>query len=98
MCRCSRFVRCVWRIAANGVANGDSLAQATIRVVGGLLSAHLLLTDRRIPFGETGTSWYKGELLYLAKTLAEKLLPAFDSATGIPYPRVHLKVIHKLPQ
>lgn len=35
--------------------------------------------------------WYKGELLDLAKDLGYRLLPAFNTTTGIPYGRVNLK-------
>ncbi|KAI8819640.1 alpha-mannosidase [Fimicolochytrium jonesii] len=62
--------------------------EVTIRMLGGLLSAHILATDSdtgfRIP-------WYKGELLELARDLANRLLPAFNTATGLPWPRVHLQ-------
>lgn len=36
----------------------------------------------------TGMSWYNGELLDLARDIGERLLPAFNTTTGIPYPRV----------
>lgn len=32
--------------------------------------------------------WYKGELLNMAKDLGYRLLPAFNTTTGIPYARV----------
>lgn len=34
---------------------------------------------------------YDGQLLRLAKDLAERLLPAFYTSTGMPYPRVNLR-------
>jgi Glycosyl hydrolase family 47 len=34
---------------------------------------------------------YDGQLLRLAVDLAERLLPAFSTSTGIPYPRVNLR-------
>ena len=34
---------------------------------------------------------YNGQLLRLALDLATRLLPAFQTATGIPYPRVNLR-------
>ena len=34
---------------------------------------------------------YDGQLLRLAQDLAHRILPAFDTATGIPYPRVNLR-------
>ena len=32
--------------------------------------------------------WYDGELVKLAEELGMRLLPAFNTSTGIPYPRV----------
>lgn len=42
-----------------------------------------------------GGFMYSGQLLRLAFDLAERLLPAFYSATGMPYPRVNLR--HGIP-
>ena len=81
--------------------------ETVIRGVGGLLSAHqFAVGDLPIrgyrPIQETrggkiGILWeddfvYDGQLLRLAKDLAERLLPAFSTPndTGIPYPRVNL--------
>lgn len=59
------------------------------RVLGGLLSAHLLVTDTSHTFGNLSLPNYNDELLTLAHDLASRLLPAFSgTATGIPYPRV----------
>uniref|UniRef100_M4F4I4 alpha-1,2-Mannosidase n=1 Tax=Brassica campestris TaxID=3711 RepID=M4F4I4_BRACM len=59
-----------------------SVFETTIRVLGGLLSAHLIASDyatgMRIPS-------YDNELLVLAEDLARRMLPAFDTPTGIPY-------------
>lgn len=35
-----------------------------------------------------GMSWYEGELLKLAADIGNRLLPAFNTSTGMPYPRV----------
>ena len=51
--------------------------EITIRHLGGLLSSYQLTRDRR--------------LLRLAEDLGNRLLPAFDSPTGIPYRFVNLK-------
>ena len=32
--------------------------------------------------------WYADELLNMAKDIGTRLLPAFNTTTGIPYPRV----------
>ena len=56
--------------------------------MGGLISAHLLLTDASQPFCKFQAN-YENELLDLAHDLASRLLPAFENtATGIPHPRV----------
>lgn len=51
--------------------------EITIRLFGGLLSAYQLDGDERF--------------LELAKDLGDRLLPVFDSPTGMPYVRVHLQ-------
>ena len=51
--------------------------EITIRHLGGLLSAYQMTGDAR--------------LLELAKDLGRRLLPAFDSPTGMPYRFVHLQ-------
>ena len=61
------------------------------RVLGGLLSAHMLIIDKEQPFGDLTPDFYDNELLYLAHDLASRLMPAFEgTGTGIPYPRVSL--------
>jgi hypothetical protein len=84
--------------------------ETVIRGVGGLLSAHQFAigdlpitgynpvnTRKR---GKTGIHWkngmvYDGQLIRLAQDLAERLLPAFLTPTGLPYPRVNLR--HGVP-
>jgi ER degradation enhancer, mannosidase alpha-like 2 len=51
--------------------------EITIRLLGGLLSSHQLTGDKR--------------LLNLAEDLGNRLLPAFDSPTGMPFVKVNLK-------
>lgn len=60
--------------------------EVTIRVLGGLLSAHLLAKDNNMG---SKISWYKDELLLMAKDLGDRLMPAFDTKFGLPYPRVY---------
>ncbi|XP_034199560.1 alpha-mannosidase I MNS4 isoform X2 [Prunus dulcis] len=64
-----------------------SVFETTIRVLGGLLSAHLIASDyatgMKIPT-------YNNELLNLAEDLARRLLPAFDTPSGIPFGSVNL--------
>ncbi|GAM25915.1 hypothetical protein SAMD00019534_090900 [Acytostelium subglobosum LB1] len=59
-----------------------SVFETNIRVLGGLLSAHLL--------AEEHMSTYTGGLLPLALDLGERILVAFDTPTGIPYGAVNL--------
>lgn len=91
----SEFQLAVERVIKNVSFDKDNVVQvfeANIRVLGALLSAHLLMTDSSQPLGPLKPSWYNDELLHLARDLANRLLPAFtESATGIPYPRVNLR-------
>lgn len=59
--------------------------ETTIRMLGGLLSAHYLSTI--LPDVAS-----RRDNIYLSKAveLAERLLPAYDSRSGIPYASVHL--------
>jgi len=80
--------------------------ETVIRGVGGLLSAHqFAVGDLPIRGYEAkvkqkgareGIFWpnglvYDGQLLRLATDLAERLMPAFSTPTGLPYPRVNLR-------
>lgn len=59
-----------------------SVFEVNIRIVGGLLSAHLL--SHKAGIEEIGYPC-NGPLLRLAEKVARKLLPAFDTKTGMPY-------------
>lgn len=63
-----------------------SVFETNIRMIGGLLSGHLLSEHLQEKYDLM--KWYNGELLVLAKELGYKLLPAFNTSTGIPHPRV----------
>ena len=66
-----------------------SRACFTCRVLGSLLSAHLIIRDPMQPFGPLSQTDYNDELLDLAHDLGSRLLAAFENtATGIPHPRV----------
>ena len=58
------------------------------RVLGSLLSAHLIIKDPLQPFGDMVPLDYDNELLLLAHDIANRLMAAFETATKIPYPRV----------
>lgn len=64
-----------------------SVFETNIRILGGLLSAHLIASDYA-----TGMriQSYDDQLLHLAADLAQRLLPAFDTPTGIPFGSVNL--------
>uniref|UniRef100_A0A131XSZ1 alpha-1,2-Mannosidase n=1 Tax=Ixodes ricinus TaxID=34613 RepID=A0A131XSZ1_IXORI len=65
-----------------------SVFETNIRVVGGLLSAHLL---SRHAGAELEPGWpCSGPLLRLAEDVANRLLPAFATKTGMPYGTVNL--------
>jgi len=66
-----------------------SVFETNIRVVGGLLSAHVLA--ELVQARNEGLSWYRGQLLNMAIDCGTRLLPAFNSTTGLPYPRVNLR-------
>ena len=74
--------------------------ETTIRMLGGLLSAHYLSTEfpEMAPLADDdeGTP---GEDLYLekAKDLADRLMGAFDSPSGVPYASVNLKKVQGVP-
>ncbi|XP_022791460.1 ER degradation-enhancing alpha-mannosidase-like protein 1 [Stylophora pistillata] len=71
--------------------NTVQVFEATIRVLGSLLSAHLIIKDPLQPFGDMVPLDYDNELLLLAHDVANRLMAAFEtSATKIPYPRVNL--------
>ena len=60
-----------------------------IRILGSLLSAHLIITDPHQTLGQFAPDNYNNELLHLAHDLATRLLPAFENTTtGLPHPRV----------
>ncbi|XP_055639386.1 ER degradation-enhancing alpha-mannosidase-like protein 3 [Toxorhynchites rutilus septentrionalis] len=66
-----------------------SVFETNIRMIGGLLSAHIL--SEYIQKQADVMTWYRGELLEMAKDLGYRLLPAFNTSTGIPHARVNLK-------
>ncbi|KAI9174018.1 hypothetical protein LWI28_010405 [Acer negundo] len=63
--------------------------KCSIRVLGGLVSAHILATDsaNRLVQGS-----YKNQLLTLAEDLGSHFLPAFNTPTGLPYAWINLKM------
>ncbi|XP_053674043.1 ER degradation-enhancing alpha-mannosidase-like protein 2 [Anopheles nili] len=74
-----------------------SVFETNIRIIGGLLSAHLLSNQADLKsLGVVEPGWpCEGPLLRLAEDVAQRLLPAFDTATGMPYGTVNLR--HGVP-
>ena len=75
--------------------------ETTIRMMGGLLSAHYLSNEfpSMAPLTEKQLSDTGGEDLYLekAKDLADRLMSAFDSPTGIPWSSVNIGKSEAIP-
>jgi len=109
----SEFARAAQMVARRldfDIDRNVSVFETNIRMLGGLLSAHLLAAqltsggDNKADDMGPGPSplptvagWdYQGELLRLAVDLADRLLPAFDTPTGIPYGTVNLR--HGVPR
>ncbi|KAL4004860.1 receptor-type tyrosine-protein phosphatase U [Sarotherodon galilaeus] len=66
-----------------------SVFETNIRVLGGLLGGHVM-ADLLRQRGER-MQWYRDELLHMAKELGHRLLPAFNTTSGLPYPKVNLR-------
>lgn len=80
--RCTCLKRVLYEFACSSV-------HLLFRIIGSLLSTHLIITDQEQPFGDLKPTDYNNELLMLANDIASRLLPAFENtATGIPFPRV----------
>ena len=62
--------------------------QCNIRVLGGLVSAHLLATDST---NNLFNGSYKNQLLLLAEDLGKRFLPAFNTPTRLSYAWINLK-------
>ena len=62
--------------------------EVTIRMLGGLLSSHALAVDASLGLTPPG---YDGHLLRLAEDLGKRLVPAFDTKTGIPFGTINLR-------
>ena len=86
----SEFARAVTLISGQVSFDANvsvSVFETNIRVLGGLLSAHELASDHALALMPE----YSGALLTLAEDLGTRLLPAFDTPTGIPFGTVNLR-------
>uniref|UniRef100_A0A2N9FLF9 alpha-1,2-Mannosidase n=1 Tax=Fagus sylvatica TaxID=28930 RepID=A0A2N9FLF9_FAGSY len=87
----TEFERAVLWLSDNLTFDVDArvnLFECNIRVLGGLVSAHILATDstNRLVHGV-----YENQLLILAEELGKRFLPAFNTPTGLPYAWINLK-------
>ncbi|GFT25682.1 ER degradation-enhancing alpha-mannosidase-like protein 3 [Nephila pilipes] len=73
-----------------------SVFETNIRMLGGLLSGHILATYLQEHFNRM--SWYQSELLSMARDLGFRLIPAFNTTTGVPHPRINLRYGLKSPK
>ncbi|TKR89329.1 hypothetical protein L596_013452 [Steinernema carpocapsae] len=89
----TEFKRAVDLVLANVNVDANvnvSVFETNIRVVGGLLSAHMM--SGRVKGMKLDPGWpCSGPLLDLAERFAQKLLPAFNTETGMPYGTINLK-------
>ncbi|CAF0806229.1 unnamed protein product [Brachionus calyciflorus] len=68
-----------------------SVFESNIRMLGGLLSGHVSLIYLKYNKYPERFKWYNNELLKLAQDLGLRLLPAFNTSTGLPMSRINLK-------
>ncbi|XP_055925228.1 ER degradation-enhancing alpha-mannosidase-like protein 3 isoform X2 [Argiope bruennichi] len=73
-----------------------SVFETNIRMLGGLLSGHILAAYLQEHFKRM--HWYRGELLNMARDLGYRLIPAFNTTTGVPHPRINLRYGLKSPK
>eukprot|EP00762_Andalucia_godoyi_P001799 ANDGO_07127.mRNA.1 Alpha-mannosidase I MNS4 len=86
----TEFERAVRWVIENARFDRDitvSVFETNIRILGGLLSSHFFAFE----YEESKLEWYQGELLSLAVDLGRRLLPAFETPTGIPFGMVNLQ-------
>ncbi|TRZ01239.1 hypothetical protein DNTS_014814 [Danionella cerebrum] len=87
----AEFEEAVRRVVTDVRLDNDivvSVFETNIRVLGGLLGGHSMA----VMLKENGQmAWYQNELLHMAKDIGLRLLPAFNTTSGLPYPRVNLR-------
>ncbi|KAK0404440.1 hypothetical protein QR680_017456 [Steinernema hermaphroditum] len=67
-----------------------SVFETNIRIVGGLVGGHMMALALQSKF-PSRLPWYDHQLLDMAKDIADRLLPAFNTTSGLPYSRINLK-------
>ncbi|VDL69383.1 unnamed protein product [Nippostrongylus brasiliensis] len=88
------FERAVKLVVDNVRFDSDlivSVFETNIRILGGLLSAHLMAELVRAKDPER-LQWYSDrQLLKMAVDIGNRLLPAFNTSSGLPYSRISLR-------
>ncbi|VDN99007.1 unnamed protein product [Rodentolepis nana] len=84
-----KAVRLVIRDVSFDQNHDVSVFETNIRVVGGLLGGHVAALALRSN-NSNRMQWYNDELLDMAVELANRLLPAFNTSTGLPFPHINL--------
>ena len=68
-----------------------SVFETNIRMIGGLIGGHMSALYIKEKYSNKYLQWYNKELLDKAKELGYRLLPAFNTISGLPLSRVNLK-------
>ncbi|VDD79990.1 unnamed protein product [Mesocestoides corti] len=87
------FERAVLRVIRNVSFNTNvvvSVFETNIRVLGGLLGGHVSALAVKSS-NASRMSWYDKQLLDVAIDLGNRLLPSFNTSTGLPYPQINLR-------
>jgi len=84
-----RQVESIVRGMSFDIDKNVSVFETNIRIVGGLLSSHFLYKKAGMPLPH---GWpCKGPLLDLAVDVANRILPAFNTTTGMPFGSINLR-------
>ncbi|XP_047082516.1 alpha-mannosidase I MNS5 isoform X2 [Lolium rigidum] len=87
----TEFERGISWLSENLIFDVDArvnLFECNIRLLGGLISAHILAKDYN---SQLKGGVYQDQLLHLAENLGSRFLPAFETPTGLPYAWINLK-------
>ena len=89
--RMLQLVRLVEKMYKNfDIDSTVQVFETTIRILGSLLSTHLYITDPRKAV-YLGDDYDGSSLLKLSVDLADRLLVAYKTRTGLPLPRINLR-------
>lgn len=102
----SEFTKNLWLVVDHLEFDKDqvvSVFEINIRILGALISSHIMAMDEDLNLvfkhsshentngNLSSTRVYNGELLDLAEDLGRRLLPAFETPTGIPFGSINLR-------